>query len=129
MQSLDWLNDAFGLGDEPDAKAVAEQQFARVTKRKPVTVESIWIQTRRPSGADGDMGSAEQGFYFLDDRTLRMCDQDGKPIGDAYKLEAGENPRAVASRLKRNAWNAENHATERVPGFSRPLNYEPLSLA
>jgi hypothetical protein len=123
MQSLDWLEAAFGLGDEPDAKAVAEQQFTRVTKRKPVVVESVWIQTQRPSGAEGDAGSAEQGFYFVEGQMLHMCDQHGKPTGDGCKLETGENPRAVASRLTRKAWNAENSAKERVPGFSRPLRY------
>lgn len=120
---MDWLEAAFSFGDEPDAKAVAEQQFAKVTKRKSVTVESVWIQTRRPSGADGDMGSAEQGFFFVDGRTLHMCDPNGKVIGDGYKLETSENPRAVASRLTRKAWDAENNAKERVPGFRRPLRY------
>jgi hypothetical protein len=52
----------------------------------------------------------------------RHHNESGEPLeSKPYTLAPGENPRAVASRLKREAWARESGRSE----FNRPLRYGP----
>jgi hypothetical protein len=51
---------------------------------------------------------------------VTLCDQDGKVTEASCRLAPGDDPRKVASRLKRREWLKESGSD-----FNRPLNYGP----
>jgi hypothetical protein len=54
----------------------------------------VWLQTAAPRLPDFP-GAAEQGFYFVNDGLLTMCDESGKPVGKPCRLEEGDDPAPV----------------------------------
>lgn len=107
---MDWLDTLLERGEgtkQPESAA-------------PV-VMIVWVQTRAPRG--GDLGACEAGHYFVQDGTLVMCSEDGKPTGKTHALAAGETPKVIAGRFTRRAW--EQGKSE----FNRPLNYGPMGVA
>jgi hypothetical protein len=110
-----WLDDLLG-GNEPATKAQ--------TATSAPAVHTVWIQTRPPS--NGDCGGTEAGHYFVEGGVLSMCDEDGKPSGITERLTTGANERAVAGRLRRQAWMKEQGSSEQ---FNRPLDYSRLGNA
>lgn len=82
----------------------------------------FFITTRPGIGSDG---ACEQGWYFIRDGILTMCDKDGNPTGRTHHLAPGENPLAIAQSLRRQAWLATSAASE----FNRPLRYGPSGVA
>lgn len=120
---MDWsdLNAIFGLGD--DAEPIAPPPKRR---QKP-EIESFVCVVAQPSGAPGDLGQTVDAWYRVEHGILTLCDAQGK-AGDAkpYRIDPGENERAVASRLRRAAWQNE---PGRSDFNSRRLNYQPLGLA
>ncbi len=114
-----WLDDLLDRGQE------AKQLQHTLVASLPREVRSVWVQTRSPTGP-GDCGAAEEGFYFVENGEVVMCDgPDGKPNGVSERVGAQGNPRAIASRLRRRAWEKESGASD----FGRPLNYSPLGIA
>lgn len=110
-----WLEQAFGLV-EPEAPAPTP-------RRGPPEVKGFICVVRQPSGAPGDLGETVDSWYFVEHGMVTLCDQQGKPItksADNHSdlsavLTTGDDPRRIASRLRRAAWQGE-----RSP-FDRPL--------
>jgi hypothetical protein len=89
-------------------------------------IRTFFITTRPGIGSDG---AAEQGWYFVKDGILKMCDKDGNPTGRTHHLELGENPMAIAMSLRRQAWLDASVADGAVPGFNRSLKYRSFGVA
>jgi hypothetical protein len=87
-------------------------------------IKLVWFQTGYPFGP-GDTGSAEAAYYSVADGLLTMRDEAGKPTGTTYRL-GKEDPRNVARRLGRDAWNKAHGA---MSDFNRPNHYQPLGIA
>lgn len=93
-------------------------------------LNEITVATRNPSGAPGDFGSCEVGFFTVDDDLLTLVEGDGAPIratnGERItaRLQAGESAHRIASRLILARWRNQRAAGETVPGFNRPLDYQ-----
>jgi hypothetical protein len=75
---------------------------------------------------NGDQGGTEAGHYYVEDGAVVMCSEDGKPTGQSERLTVGGSDRAVASRLRKRAWLAEQTDSTR---FGRPLNYSRMGNA
>jgi hypothetical protein len=56
---------------------------------------------------------------------LWLCDEHGKGDDKPHVLAAGDDPRRVASRLRREAWQSENGRS----AFNRPLHYRTFDVA
>lgn len=88
-------------------------------------INEITVATRNPSGAPGDLGSCEVGFFTVDDDLLTLVEGDGMPVratnGERITawLRAGEGARTVASRLILARWRASDAGAD----FNRPLHY------
>jgi hypothetical protein len=87
-------------------------------------IKSIWIQVAAPRPPDFP-GAVEQGFYFVADGLLTMCDESGKPVGKPYRLNDGDEPHTIAGRLTRERWLKTSGASD----FNRPLNYPSIGVA
>jgi hypothetical protein len=118
-----WLEQAFGLGDE------AEPEAPR--RRVAPEVKEFVCVVRQPSGAPGDLGATVDCWYFVERGLVTLCDQQGKPLTKSADdhdsvstvLAPGEEPRRVASRLRREAWQSERSR------FDRPLYYRTFGVA
>ena len=113
-----WLEAAFGIGDEPDPITPPPRQAPEI--------KSFVCVVAQPSGAPGDLGETVDCYYIVTDGALRLCDAHGEASDvKPCRLAPGEEPRRVASRLRRAAWANESGRT----AFNRPLNYRPLGWA
>ena len=119
---MDWIEEAFGFGDEPEPVVKPAKPPRKLPK-----VESCVVVVRQPSG-EGDLGEVVDCHFFVDDGTVVLCSPTGKPTGAEKRLASGDDPRSVAKCLRRDAWRQER-PTEAVPGFGRRLWYGPLGLA
>jgi hypothetical protein len=86
------------------------------TPNEPL-VQCCWIQTRPPQ--DGDAGGAEAAHFYVENGTVILCSEDGKPTGLQERLGAGGDPRAIAGRLRKRQWIKDRGESD----FSRPLHY------
>jgi hypothetical protein len=94
-------------------------------------VHSIYAIVRNPNPGDpNDQGQVTTGFYTLADGILTMTNSEGIPVRGlsggnkfTHKIEPGEDPRMVASRLTLKIYRNRNETAGSVPGFNRPLNY------
>ena len=120
---MDWLEAAFGFGDEPESAAKPAER-----PRHAPTIESFVAVVRHTTN-DGDLGEAVDCCFFVDDGTVVLCTPSGKPTGEEKHLAPGDDPRSVAKRIRRDTWRREQNKSERVPGFDRPLRYGPLGYA
>ena len=90
----------------------------------------LTIQIRAPRG--DDPGQVAEGIYTLDDGVVSLTDRYGVPVVDrdgktyTQKLEAGENPYAIACRLTREFRRAFRADKKHVAGFTGPINYPKL---
>ena len=106
-----WLEAAFGLGDEAEPVAPPPRQAPEV--------KSFVCVVAQPTGAPGDLGETVDCHYIVTDGELSLCDEHGKTSETKpYRLAPGEEPRRVASRLRRAAWQSESGRT----AFNRSLN-------
>jgi hypothetical protein len=113
---MGWIEQAFGLEPEPVA--------APATRQAP-EIKSIYVTVRQQSDAPGDLGETVVAHYIFDQGVVTLTDESGKPLdGKSHTLAPRENPRAVASRLRRREWLRESGSD-----FNRPLHYRPLNLA
>jgi hypothetical protein len=117
-----WLESAFGLGDEAEPIAPAP-------RRQPPEVKSFVCVVAQPTGAPGDLGETVDCFYYVDDGVLWLCDEHGKAGEKSHVLAAGEEPRRVASRLRREAWEREQGKIAKGFGRGQSLHYQPLGFA
>ena len=116
---MDWLEAAFGFGDEPEPAP---------KPRQAPKVQSCSVVVAQPVN-EADLGSMIDCHFFVEDGAVVLCTVAGKPTGEEKRLAPGDNPRSVAMRLARDEWRREQRTTERVPGFGRRLNYGPLGNA
>jgi hypothetical protein len=83
-------------------------------------VECVWVQVRAPNEYD-PAGQVEAGFYkILEDGSVQMCREDGKPIGHKVKVGPDDRPQRIAGRLTKEAWHKRN---KEVSSFNRPIVY------
>src|SRR4051794_9924107 len=102
LTMANWLEAAFGLGDE------AEPVAPPPTPRQAPEVKGFVCVVAQPTGAPGDLGETVDAWYFVDDGVLSLCDENGKASeAKPYRLAPGEEPRRVASRLRRASWQSE----------------------
>jgi hypothetical protein len=113
-----WLEAAFGVGEEAEPIAPSPRQAPEV--------KSFVCVVAQPSGTPDDLGETVDAWYFVEDGILMLCDEHGKASeAKPYRLAAGENERAVASRLRRAAWRSEEGRST----FNRLLHYRPFDVA
>ena len=55
-------------------------------------IQEITVTTRNPSGAPGDLGSCEVGFFAVDGDVLTLVEGDGTPV----RTKSGERITAHA---------------------------------
>jgi hypothetical protein len=119
---MDWLEAAFGFGDEAEPAAKPAEPPRQAPK-----IQSCCVVVRQPEH-EGDLGEVAEFHFYTDDGWVVLCSPRGKATGEEMRLAPGDDPVSVAKRLKRDAWRREQSA-ERVPGFGRRLHYGPLGLA
>jgi len=82
---------------------------------------------RRPNvyrSPQGDAGEVMRGYYRVTGDVLTMCSEDGKSTGKTHKLQPGDDPRVVATRLLRAEMLKQSRSD-----FNRRINYSPLGVA
>jgi hypothetical protein len=121
---MDWLEAAFGFGDEPEPAAKPVEPPRQAPK-----VQSCVVVVRQPEH-EADLGEVVEFNFIVDGDYVVICTAAGKPTEEEKRLAPGDDPRSVAKRLRRDVWRREQSTTERVPGFGRrQLNYGPLGQA
>lgn len=93
-------------------------------------IKHVVVATRNPTpGHRNDVGSAEEGYFFVSDGVLTMCDVKGSPLRDdhagnriTHRLLDGENERVIASRFVLSRWRAANGGDD-MAGFNAPIHY------
>jgi hypothetical protein len=121
---MDWLEAAFGFGDEPEPAAKPVEPPRQAPK-----VQSCCVVIAQPAH-EGDLGEVIDCWWYEQDGAVVLCSQSGKPTGDEKRLMPGDNPLLVARRLRLVAYRSERPA-ESVKGFGagRRLHYGPLGQA
>ena len=122
-----WLEAAFGLGEEAEPIAPPPKP------RQAPEVKGFICVVAQPTGAPGDLGETVDSWYYVKSGMVTLCDRHGRPItksaDDRGSLSAvlapNDEPRRVASRLRRAAWQKE----EGRSAFDRPLHYQPFDVA
>ena len=77
----------------------------------------LTVQTDKPGGRRFPYGCVEIGYWFLDDGTVFLCDQDGVPTGDKCEVPRGVDAKTIAIRLLKSA------VGRKPGGFNRRLIY------
>jgi hypothetical protein len=80
-------------------------------------IKSMWVTVAGPNGRN--LGSVIEAWWFVADGVLSLCDESGHASGPTERLQPGQVERQVASRLRKDAWRAENGESD----FGRPLTY------
>jgi hypothetical protein len=94
-------------------------------------IKSVVVTTAKPSGP-GDLGQVAEGYYFVENGTLTMCNEEGVPLRDentgriAMKLLHGEDEKGLAKRLTLQQHRAANR--DEMAGFHRPIRYRNLGF-
>jgi hypothetical protein len=92
-------------------------------------IHQVFATVRLPS--DGDPGQVTIGYYTQADGVLTMTDSKGVPVRTSsgekrvHRLQEGEDPRAIASRLTKQIRTAMRGESD----FNRPLNYSRHGVA
>lgn len=97
------------------SKDIHEARIIRDARKPKPEIKSLWFQTSSPR--DGDLGRVEAAYYSVADGVLTMRGENGKPTGKTYRLEPGDDERATAGRLAKQAWASGKS------DFNRPLHY------
>jgi hypothetical protein len=107
-----WLDKLEDVG----RKVVADAKPPRPAPK----LERVCVTMRYADEETGDPGEARHGWFFVEDATLHLCDENGTVL-KTVALGEGANPRSVAASLtKRRARG------DALNGFERgPLRYPP----
>jgi hypothetical protein len=97
----------------------------------------VYATVRNPNPDNpGDQGQVTTGYYTLADGILTMTDSNGVAVRDlnsgektTHKIEAGEDPRAIASRLTLKVYRMLRGETAETTAFNRPLSYPKAGMA
>lgn len=95
-------------------------------RKAKLEVQVTWAQTRAPDLERGDPGAVTVIHYTVDENTVALTDEAGKPIGGKaglYVMQPGDTAVQIAKRVGLARWRETNDA------FNRPLNYQPLGTA
>lgn len=121
-----WLEEAFGFGVNAEPIAPPPKP------RQAPEVKGFVCVVAQPSGAPGDLGKTVDGYYFVESGFVTLCDQHGKPVTKSdgevdhtAVLAPGDDPRAVAYRMRRRAWLAENEQS----AFNGPIYQRVFGVA
>lgn len=71
-----------------------------------------------PQSRSAPSGVAAEGFYFVQDGKVHMCDEHGTRTGDGQDLGHGDNPRVIAGRMIKRIWE-DGQGSD----FDRPLGH------
>ena len=104
---MSWLDTLLDRGLE----ATKPEPVPRPRQPKP-DILSVWVQTRRPQGADP--GSVEAAYYYVAEGVVTICSESGKPSGAEYRLEPGDDADAVARRLARGGTSVPTDINRRL---------------
>jgi hypothetical protein len=86
-------------------------------------IKIVWVQVAAPSARNPE-GVVEAGYYkILEDGSVQMCAESGKPIGHKVKRETGESAQRIAGRLTKERWAKK--ARENSNNFNRQIVYPP----
>jgi hypothetical protein len=114
---MDWIEAAFGFGDEPEPAPMPAKP------RAAPKIQACVVVVAQPAH-EADLGSTLDCFWYEQEGTVVLCTATGKPTGEEKRLAPGEAAATVAKRLRYSAWRRER-STESVPGFGRRfLRYE-----
>jgi hypothetical protein len=99
-------------------------------------VHSVYAIVRNPKpGNPNDRGQVTTGYYTLADGILTMTDSKGASVRDlnsgektTHKIEAGEDPRAIASRLTLKIYHMLRGGSA-AAGFHKSINYPVSGVA
>jgi len=89
-----------------------------------MTVHSVTVQIRRPSG--DDPGQVMLAYYVVRGDELVLTRGDGTPVDEArfrHKLRPGDNPAAIAGVIGRQIRREALKITEEQEQFFAPLDY------
>ena len=79
-------------------------------------IHRLTVQTTKPGGTRFPYGCVEISYWFLDDGTVFLCDEDGVRTGDKRAVPNGVDAKTIAIVLLK--------STRRKPGgFNRKLIY------
>jgi hypothetical protein len=85
-------------------------------------IKMVTVQTREC--IEGDAGEVVRGYYTVTDGALTMCNEDGKSTGKLCRLQPGDDPRIVATRLLR-----QQMLKQPVSDFNRKITYQRSGVA
>jgi hypothetical protein len=89
--------------------------------RYPQREAVVTVQTRECLA--GDAGEVMRGYYKVAGDVLTMCSEDGRSTGKTCKLQPGDDPRVVATRLLRQEMLRQPRSD-----FNRPLVFAPRGI-
>jgi hypothetical protein len=129
------LQGRFSLPDSDTLHADLTSVGYKYMSDGKLLLEAI-VRNPNPSNP-GDQGQVTTGYYTLVDGILTMTNSEGIPVrglngGDkvTHKIEAGEDPRAVAGRLTLKIYRMlRGEGAGAVAGFNRPLGYPVSGVA
>jgi hypothetical protein len=101
---------------QPDRGEAAPRPIAR----PPPKLERVWIQTAAPQPETGFPGTVEIGYFTVENGVLTMRAETGKATGAKQALAEGDNPRVIAGRLRRVAWQKASMGER---NFNRRIDY------
>ena len=84
-------------------------------------IHRLTVQTAMPGGTRFPYGCVEIGYWFLDDGTVFLCDQDGVRTGDKRRVPKGVDAKTIAIVLLKSA------AGRKSGGFNRKLIYKRIA--
>lgn len=106
-------------------RAHGASKQAKLRKPKP-EVQTTWAQIRPGSKETGDPGAVIDVHFIVDENTVTLTDEKGKPIGSrtsAYVLQPGETAMQIAKRMALAKWRGSD-----AP-FNRTLSYPRIGVA
>jgi hypothetical protein len=87
-------------------------------------IKGCWVTVAPPSG--GNHGSVTEAWWYVTEAgEVCLCSESGVASGPKEKLTVGGSDRAVASRLRRQSYDAENGTSD----FHRVLSYDRRGVA
>ena len=83
-------------------------------------IHRLTVQTDKPGGRRFPYGCVEIGYWFLDDGTVFLCDEDGVRTGDKRAVPNGVDAKTIAIVLLKST-------RRKAGGFNRKLIYPQRS--
>lgn len=117
---MGWINEIRKAAGQKAHEEPPKVIIKTAPKPKP-KLQCAFAQVRPQNG--NDPGQVEEVYYYVEDGTVFIADQNGIPEGPKHKLGLAEVPEQAALFL-----TAKNRR-ERTSGFCRHLTYGRASIA